>query len=336
MNAKAWTCRLALGLSVLAAANQAFAAPAAPAAGAPDPGETSQYRAMLEEAVAEYDAHRYEEARALFRRAHEISPNARTLRGIGMASFELREYIEALRSLEASLVDQRRALTATQKTQVEALIERTRAFVGRFFLKLSPKETLVRVDGAPATIETDGSLLLSFGRHALTAEAPASISESREVNVIGGERQELKFALRPEPTPAVAAKTGAGGAGAGGARGSEAPASSGAAYWFAGAGALAAGAAGGFLWYSHQNSELNRCDQNNMDPNATLMCKNRGGILTNKNVALGVAIGSGVGALALGIVGTIVWSTNSKPESGTALACLPVPGAVNCELLLHF
>ena len=332
MSTKAWTSRLALGLSVLAVANHALAAPGP---GASDPGETTQYRAMLEEAVAEYDAHRYEEARALFRRAHEISPNARTLRGIGMASFELRENIEALRSLEASLVDQRRALTPTQKTQVEALIERTRAFVGRFFLKLSPKETLVRVDGAPATIESDGSLLLSFGRHALTAEAPASISESREVNVIGGERQELKFALRPEPTPPLAVKAGASG-GANPARGSEGTTSSGGAYWFAGAGVLAAGAVGGILWHSHEGDELNHCDQNNADPNATLMCPNRGRIATNKNVALGVAIGSGVGALALAIIGTVVWSTNSKPESGTALACLPMPGAVNCELQLHF
>ncbi len=178
---------------------------------AQDPGETTQYRAMLAEAVSEYDAHRYEEARALFRRAHEISPNARTLRGIGMASFELREYVEALRSLEASSVDQRRALTPTQKQQVDALIERTRAFVGRFFLKLSPKETLVRVDGVPAVVESDGSLLLSFGRHALTAEAPQSIAENREINVIGGERQELAFQLRPEPAPAVAAKAGPGG-----------------------------------------------------------------------------------------------------------------------------
>ena len=66
------------------------------------------------------------------------------------------------------------------------------------------------------------------------------------------------------------------------------------------------------------------------------MCHNRGAISTNKQVALGVTIGSGVAALALGIIGTVVWSTNSKPESGTALACLPVPGAVNCELQLHF
>jgi hypothetical protein len=330
MSAKAWTSWLALGLSVLAAVNQAVAAPAA---GAPDPGESSQYRAMLEEAVTEYDAHRYEEARALFRRAHEISPNARTLRGIGMASFELREYIEALRSLEGSLVDQRRALTPTQKVQVEALIERTRAFVGRFFLKLSPKETLVRVDGAPAVIESDGSLLLSFGRHALTAEAPASISETREVNVIGGERQELMFMLRPEAPSPVAVKAGAGG-GANPARGGEGPTSSGAAYWLAGAGVLAAGAVGSVIWLSHETNQLNQCDQANAMQG--MGCDNRNAMSTNKKIALGVAIGSGVAALALGVIGTVVWSTNSKPESGTAVACLPLPGAVHCELQLRF
>src|SRR6478609_282570 len=180
---KAWLGRLALIVTVLvAAAHPAHAdAPAAPGAAAQDPGETSQYRVMLEEAVSEYDAHRYEEARALFRRAHEISPNARTLRGIGMASFELREYIEALRALEGSLVEQRRALTAAQRQQVEGLLERTRAFVGRFTPHLVPEGTLLRVDGAPISLESDGTLLLSFGRHAVTAEAPGRVTESRDL-----------------------------------------------------------------------------------------------------------------------------------------------------------
>jgi hypothetical protein len=319
MTEKAWIGRLVLSVVVLIAAAHRAHADAAPAPVAPDPGETSQYHAMLEEAVSEYDAHRYEEARALFRRAHEISPNARTLRGIGMASFELREYIEALRSLEASLVDKRRALTPTQRTQVEALIERTRAFVGRFFLKLSPKETIVRVDGAPGIVESDGSLLLGFGRHTLIAESPGSTSETREINVIGGERQELAFQLHAEAAPVVVPK-GPGGTGTG--------------YWFAGAGVLAAGAIGGFLWSAHEGTELGKCDQ--AIATAGMSCDNRGTISTNKRVALGVAVGSGVAALALGIIGTVVWSTNSKPESGTALACLPAPGAVNCELELHF
>ena len=335
MSVKAWSGRSALLLAVLAASNQSFAAPGPPVQ---DPSETTQYRAMLEEAVSEYDAHRYEEARALFRRAHEIAPTARTLRGIGMASFELREYVEALRSLEGALVDKRRALTPLQRQQVEALIERTRAFVGRFFLKLSPKETVLRVDGSPAVIESDGSLMLSFGRHALTAEAPGAVTESREVNVIGGERQELSFQLRLEAV--VAAKpTGTGTTTGGGINpalnpGGADTASSGAGKWFAGAGVLAAGTVGTFLWWRHESDELGRCDT--AINTSGVDCINRSSLSTRKQVALGITIGTGLAALALGIVGTVVWSTNSQPESGTALACVPSPGAVSCELQLHF
>jgi hypothetical protein len=333
MSAKAWSGRSALLAAVLAVANQAFAAPS-PAA--QEPGETTQYRAMLEEAVSEYDAHRYEEARALFRRAHDISPNARTLRGIGMADFELREYVEALRSLEAALVDKRRALTPSQRQQVENLVERTRAFVGRFFLKLSPKEIVLHVDGAPAAIETDGSLLLSFGRHALLAEATGSASENREINVIGGERQELSFQLRPDNAALAAKNPGAGTAGGAGNQppGSGADtASFGPARWFAGAGVVAAGAVGSFLWWRHQNDELGRCDAADA---SGVGCFNRSGLTTRKQLAIGSTIGLGVVALGLGIVGTVVWSTNSKPDSGTALACVPLPGAVNCDLQIRF
>ena len=54
---------------------------------------------LIGDAVAEYDAGHFQEARALFRQAHEKSPTARTLRGIGMCSFELRDYVEAARAL---------------------------------------------------------------------------------------------------------------------------------------------------------------------------------------------------------------------------------------------
>ena len=40
------------------------------------------YRKAIEDGLAEYDARHFEEARSLFRRAHQISPNARTFRGI--------------------------------------------------------------------------------------------------------------------------------------------------------------------------------------------------------------------------------------------------------------
>jgi hypothetical protein len=323
--------RLAVIVTIAAATNTALAAP--PSA-VQDAGETAQYRALLEEAVSEYDARRYEEARALFRRAHDISPNSRTLRGIGMASFELREYVEALRSLEGALADKRRPLTPTQRQQVDSLLERTRAFVGRFFVKAQPKETVVRVDGAPSVLESDGSLLLSFGRHSLTAEASGSVSESREINVIGGERQELTFQLRADSSGQPAGKSDAVVATSPPATGADAGAS-GAGWWFAGAGVLAAGAIVGYTSFKWNDDTISSCDKLAMG-GANGTCLKRDTAVSNRRLALAATIGASSGALVLGIIGAVLWSTNSKPESGTALACAPGPGAVNCELKIAF
>jgi hypothetical protein len=341
MTLKIFSARVALLLAISGATNQALAAPpTAPGPVVKEPGESTQYRALLEEAVSEYDARRYEEARALFRRAHDISPNARTMRGIGMASFELREYVEALRTLEASLADKRRPLTALQRQQVEALLERTRAFVGRYFVKLSPKETTLRIDGVSVAAESDGSLLLSFGRHLLVAEAPGAAPENREINVIGGERQELTFQLRSTSPTAPIARVGGGGRDAGVAGGpgaaTEAP-SSGAGWWYAGAGAAALGAIGTLLWFNNVNKQRTRCREmpvNPADPNA-IACRNTDEEETFRTVALGTTIGLASAAAALAIVGTIVWATN-KPEPGTSLACGLGPGAVNCGLRFSF
>src|SRR6185295_14720316 len=76
---------------------------------APESGDQAA-RALLARAIAEYDAGRFLEARALFRRAQQESPSARTLRGIGMASFELRDYVAASRALGMSLKETRHPL----------------------------------------------------------------------------------------------------------------------------------------------------------------------------------------------------------------------------------
>jgi hypothetical protein len=96
-----------------------FDAPAAPGVSRDAPrAETQAYRSLISDAAAEYDAKHFAEARALFRRAHELEPSARTWRGIGMAAFELRDYVKSLRALEASLVDSRLPLIGSERDQV--------------------------------------------------------------------------------------------------------------------------------------------------------------------------------------------------------------------------
>src|SRR5262249_43441282 len=97
--------------SMTSEARRRLLAPLAAAPRAPGPrlradegtDERGAVQGLIADAVAEYDAGHFEEARALFRRAQAEAPSARTLRGIGMASFELRDYVEADRALAAAL-----------------------------------------------------------------------------------------------------------------------------------------------------------------------------------------------------------------------------------------
>lgn len=157
--------------------------------------EPSDARALIESAVAEYQARRYPEALALFRRAHALEPNARTLRGIGMASFETRQYVEALRALEASLVEELRPLTDEQRTHVEELLTRTRSYVGRVQLEVVPAEADVRIDGVAIEREPDGAVLLDAGRHEVTATLHGYVNRVVALAVDGGEEPTVRVEL---------------------------------------------------------------------------------------------------------------------------------------------
>ena len=64
-----------------------FAAQAQDKKGAQDKSNPA-YSKALASAMAEYELGNWTEARALFEQAHELNPNARTLRAIGLCAFE--------------------------------------------------------------------------------------------------------------------------------------------------------------------------------------------------------------------------------------------------------
>ena len=165
---------------------------------------------MIGDAVAEYEAGHYQEARALFRQAHERSADRAHAARHRHGSFELRDYVEATRALTASLRDTRRPLTAEQKRHAEALLARAHTFVGRFTMKLKPAGSSLFVDGHPAELEPDGVLLLSFGRHQLSLRCSscAPTEKDEEINVAGGEHREIELALAPAPPPPAAGHVG--------------------------------------------------------------------------------------------------------------------------------
>jgi hypothetical protein len=288
---------------------------------------------LIGDAVTEYDAGRYDEARALFRLAHQKAPTARTLRGIGMASFELRDYVEAARTLAGALREERRPLTEEQRRQVEGLLARADTFVGRFSPQVRPASAELLVDGQVAPREPDGSLLLGFGHHRITARC-ASCSPTEkvfEVEVAGGERKEIEIVFAPPAEPGLGAPNlSLTDAARSPAERSDADASAGAEgaarWWWAGAAVVGAvGATVGGIWWADRGGELDTCRM------AGDRCKNESTVADQRDVAIGVTVGLGAAAIASGIVAALVWHRHDVVSS-PRVACLGGKGTVSCAI----
>lgn len=194
--------------SVLCAALVALASPRTSARAEPPmeaaeiaSDEPSGYRTLINDAVREYNLRHFDEARGLFTRAHALFPNARTLRGLGATSFELRDYVESVRMLEAALASTVRPLDVPLRERTARLLARARGFVGTVALDVVPSATVTVLDGVP--MPETRQLLLAVGDHVLEFRAPGYLSELRKLRIDGGESERIEVHLSrpPEASP---------------------------------------------------------------------------------------------------------------------------------------
>ena len=155
--------------------------------------ESPAYRELVEQALQEYARQNFEEASSLFTRAHQLYPNARTLRGLGMTAFELRRYPESIAQLEQALGSQIKPLDAQLRADTEALLRRARGFVATVTVDVQPRGAELRLDGEPVLPFTP--LQVALGEHVLELQQPGYVSERRVVRLHGGERLEPRLTL---------------------------------------------------------------------------------------------------------------------------------------------
>ena len=172
-------------------------------------GDSPEYREAVTTGLQEYERGNYSEARAAFARAHALYPNARTLRGMGLAAFESRNYVAARELLRASLVHGERPLDATQRRDVEAVLARSESNIARVRVALTPASAVLLIDGEPARLE-DGSLLLDPGEYSAEARAEGHRTARLGFSAEAGQNKTLEIALVAEHAPSRAgASTGA-------------------------------------------------------------------------------------------------------------------------------
>jgi tetratricopeptide (TPR) repeat protein len=118
-----------------------------PSIAAQDNGESEEYREYVRAALREYQGHNFNEAKAFFAQAHAVSPSARTFRGLGMCSYELRNYVDAINFFEQALGSTNRPLTADMRSEIAGLLRQARTFVTRIQITTQPTWAKVRIDG---------------------------------------------------------------------------------------------------------------------------------------------------------------------------------------------
>ena len=170
------------------------------------------YDELIAQAVREFDTRNFAEARALFSKAHALRPNARTLRGIGITEFELRNYVDSVARLEEALASPVRPLEGELRAQTEASLARARTFVGRVELQTLPAQAAarVKVDGAEVERAPDRALTLAIGEHVVAVEANGYAEATRALSIKGGEQLRLTIelqALGSRPAPALATRS---------------------------------------------------------------------------------------------------------------------------------
>ena len=152
------------------------------------------YQSRIDEGVREFGAGNFVEARALFEQAHVLSPNARTLRALGICAFELKHYVQATEELSAALTDLRNPLTPDLAAAVNETLAKARRFVGELVLELQPSDGRVLIDGVT---RSGRSYALDVGDHLVAASADGHRSRDLTVTIAGMQTNKVELVLSP-------------------------------------------------------------------------------------------------------------------------------------------
>lgn len=155
------------------------------------------YREAVDTALQEVTLGNYEEAREQFARAHALFPNARTLRGLGIAEFELRHYVVSAEYLAQSLTSGTKPLEPNLRRETEELLARARAYIGELTVEAAPASAELLIDGVRRVADLGSPVLLDVGQHLLEFHADGHATERREVTMRGGQTVKLSVQLAP-------------------------------------------------------------------------------------------------------------------------------------------
>ncbi len=262
------------------------------------------YRALVDEAVQEYDLGHYTEALARFERAYAMRPSARLLRGMAKARFELRQYALCLDAAEAALA-RPEDLTPAMINELQQLRARVWGYVGTVSFQVTPWNATVTLDGREVAPDRRSQpMRVDVGSHEVVVSSPGYQSARRTLEVSSGGRSDVMvIALHAggaSPVPWIGAALGVLGLG---------------------------GAVGSALWMVDRTDAVDRC-QVAFDQGAR--CANAEALASERDLAIVALVGSGVVAVAGAITFGLGLRASRSSAPAASVAGAPTVGGGFC------
>jgi hypothetical protein len=185
-------------------------APCAAAAQAtqPVPAQAgASYRELIRKAVQEYELGNWAEAKLFFADAHALNPNARTMRGLGLVAYALRNYVEAQTWFQQALDSQLEPLPEKLRIEVSEYLRLSEHFLAHLRVNVDPLAAEIRLDDKPLDPQAmagGGGATVNPGPHELMISLDGYETLRRHLDLDAAANIELSLrlhSLQPAPPP---------------------------------------------------------------------------------------------------------------------------------------
>jgi hypothetical protein len=193
--------RASRALAALLALAVASASLPCAAQATPPPDAVAQARQHFTRGVKLYEEDDFRTALIEFTRAYELAPNWQVLYNIGQASYQLRDYANALKTLERYVAAGGASIAPDRRQQVDKEMDELRGRVAHVSFASNARGAEVSVDDVPlGTVPFGGPELVGAGRHKIVASKLGWGATTRIVDIAGGDNLTITLDLREETT----------------------------------------------------------------------------------------------------------------------------------------
>jgi hypothetical protein len=200
MNGRVLAATLSVALATAPLSAMGQAPPSTPSTPSASAENVASARAHFTRGVKLYEEDDFRGALIEFSRAYELAPNWAVLYNVGQSYYQLRDYANALKTLERYVKEGADRIAPERLAEVNREIEEVRGRIAHVTLKTNVPDADLALDDAPiGKSPLAEPVVIGIGRHKLTASKAGFVTTTKVVDVAGAENFAIELPLSAEP-----------------------------------------------------------------------------------------------------------------------------------------